>query len=551
MVPRIITAMTREIRGLHEAAYLLAVFTFLSQVLALIRDRAFAYFFGAGSTLDAYFAAFRIPDIVFALITLFVSAYALVPMIAERGGSRTPESRALLGAVLVSFGAVAVVVSGILYVAMPRLVPVLFPGFTVDALTHVTELSRIMLLQPILLGLSSIAASVIQASRQFILYALAPIFYNLGIIAGAIFLYPALGPVGLAWGVVLGAALHFCVQFVPLVASGTGAPTLTEGGLAEVPKVALLSLPRALALSATQVLLLAFAGAASLAGAGSVAALTFAYNLQSVTLSVVGVSYASALFPALAALWAAGEREKFMIETWAAVRHVIFWTLPAITLIIVLRAHIVRVILGAGAFTWDDTRITAALLGAFAVSLAAQAALLVFSRAYYAAHLSRTPIIVNVAATLVAALAAYQGVQWVAHAPTTHYFVESLFRIGDIPGAEVVIIAVLYSLIITAAAIAFGVAYARRFGFDARTLGTALSSFAASVIAAVAAYEMLRVFGPLLPTETFVGILVQGAAAGVAGLVVWALVLLGLKSPELREVIAVVRRFVAGAPRTD
>jgi putative peptidoglycan lipid II flippase len=543
MVKRVLSLMTREVRGLHEAAYVLAAFAFLSQILALVRDRLFALLFGAGATLDAYFAAFRIPDVAFALLTLFVSSFALVPLIAARGGAGSFAARSLIGAVLIVFGMTSIVIATVLFYFMPHIVPLALPGLSEETVLTTVLLSRIILLQPIILGLSSVVASVLQSSSRFFLYALAPIFYNLGIIIGALFLYPSLGVVGLAWGVVLGAALHFLVQLLPLLAMRIPLPRFSQGGFKDIGIVFALSVPRALAVSANQLLLLAFAGAASLATAGSIAVVSFGFNLQSFTLSIVGVSYASALFPSLARLHADGQRAAFTQEVWAVVRHIIFWTAPAIALIVVLRAHLVRVVLGAGAFTWSDTRLTAALLAAFGISLTAQAALLVFSRAYYAAGRSIEPIAVNVLAALAAGILAFTGVSWFQSADVSRYLLEDIFRISGIAGSEVVMIALSYSVVFSLFALIFAWLFARRFGFERRTLTTLILSFGASLIGALAAYGTLQIFGPLLPTETFVGIFAQGAAAGIVGIGVWALALALLGSREFLEVVAILRRF--------
>src|SRR3989344_442345 len=126
MVRRILGVLTREIRGLHEAAYLLAGFAVLSQLLALVRDRTFAHLFGAGPELDAYFAAFRVLDLLFAFLTLFVSSFVLVPLLPAR---EDQEQKSLFGNVLFMFGTAAIIVSALLWILMPRLAPLLFPGF--------------------------------------------------------------------------------------------------------------------------------------------------------------------------------------------------------------------------------------------------------------------------------------------------------------------------------------------------------------------------------------------------------------------------------------
>ncbi|XKT74141.1 MAG: murein biosynthesis integral membrane protein MurJ [Patescibacteria group bacterium UBA2163] len=537
--------MNTQIRGLHETAYLLAIFTFLSQILALVRDRTFAHFFGADAVLDAYFAAFRIPDVVFAFLTLFVSSFALIPLFARRGGSYSESSRRLTGAVLTVFAGISIVVSVLLFIAAPYIVPILFPGFDASLTEVVIQLTRIMLLQPILLGFSSVAASVMQSARKFFLYALAPIFYNVGIIFGAMFLYPALGITGLAWGVVFGAVLHLLVQAMPVLMYDKAlTPRFPHTLWRDVSQVVLLSLPRALALSSQQALLLVFTGIASIAAVGSVSTLSFGFNLQSVPLAVIGVSYAAALFPSLSTLFTNKDYQTFTKEVWAAVRHTIFWITPAVLLMVVLRAQIVRVVLGSGEFTWADTRLTAAILAGFVISLIAQSSILIFSRAYYAAGRSLEPIVINVSAALAASVAAWYGVIWFQNATVWRYFLEDLFRITDTPGSEVLMIALAYSGVMFIAALLFAIIFARRFGFENRTAGSLLFSFAASVIGASAAYIILQVLGPLLPTDTFLGIFTQGAVAGVVGLGVWVGTLIFLGSRDFLEVSTVFYRLI-------
>ena len=535
---RLITLLSREIRGLHEAAYLLAAFTLAAQVLALVRDRTFAHLFGAGPTLDAYFAAFRIPDLVFALLTLFVSSFALVPLLS---GRTREEQGAVIGPVLLAFGVTAVAVTAVLFVTLPTLMPYLIPGFSPTAQMDTIVLSRIMLLQPLLLGLSSIAASVLQASRRFMLFALAPIFYNGGIIVGAALLYPSFGIVGLAWGVVLGAALHLGVQVWPLLV-GEGRLVLSFGNVwRQMRAVVLPSVPRAAALMANQGALVAFVGIASAVSVGAVSALSFGFNLQSVPLSIIGVSYAAALFPALAAAQRAGDQAGFARELWATVRHVAFWLLPATALFIILRAHLVRVVLGSGAFSWDDTRLTAAVLALFVVSLLPQALMLIFSRAYYALGRTWLPIVINVSAAICAALAAILLVAMVAEHPLSRYFVESLLRVGDIPGTAVLMIPLAYTAVMSIAALAFAICTARAVGRGEGVMSSLGISFSASVIGAAATYVALQAFGPLLPTNTFLGIFAQGAGAGTIGLLSWVLVLSLMRSREFGDVVTLMR----------
>lgn len=535
MVRSILALLDREIRGLHEAAYLLAGFSLFSQILALVRDRTFAHYFGAGPELDMYFAAFRVPDATFALLTLFVSSFALIPLFSSRSEG---ERVRVLKSLLFFFGVVAVPLTVIAAYSLDSVMPYFVPGFSPQALEETTMLARVMLLQPVLLGISSIVSSYVQSERKFVLFALAPIFYNIGIIIGALFLYPTMGSIGLAWGVVLGAGLHLAVQLMPLKRqkqSGTGLPFSDLFRQVIVPSV-----PRSAALMANQLLLISYAAIASVIAVGSVSAMTFAFNLQSVPLTVIGLSYASALFPALATLAHKGEWEAYAIEVWATVRHILFWLLPATMFLIVLRAHVVRVVLGSGAFSWDDTRLTAAMLALFCVSLVAQALILVFSRAYYAAGKTLLPILLNVGGALFAGVCAYYAVFVASNVSAVQYFFETLLRVSDVPGTLVLMIPVAYTAAMLLTALLFATLFAVRYGFDSEVLRSVGASFSASVLGALAAYAALQAFGPLLPTNTFIGIFTQGAVAGVIGLSVWAAILALMRSNEFADVRALV-----------
>ena len=169
MVRGIFNKLAAPVRGLHQAAYLLALLTLLSQVLALIRDHIFAHAFGAGEILDMYYAAFNIPNVVFALVASLVSAYVLIPKIADLNKEEAQKLISQTCSFLVIGGGI---ICGILAVFAPQLLFLIYPTFkhSVNAANFVL-LERILLIQPILLGLSGIIMSVTQIHRRFVLRA--------------------------------------------------------------------------------------------------------------------------------------------------------------------------------------------------------------------------------------------------------------------------------------------------------------------------------------------------------------------------------------------
>src|SRR3989344_484002 len=306
MVRRIFNFIYKEIGGLHEAAYLLGIFALLSQVLALARDRLFAHFFGAGAILDTYYTAFKIPDIIFVSTASMVSIYILIPFLTEKSSVSKNAERDFISGIFSAFFLLIVFVSAIAFALTPQFVKIFFPGFIDSAyFNDLILLTRILLLQPIFLGISNLFASITQVHRKFILYALSPILYNFGIIIGIIFLYPIFDFIGLGIGVVLGAVFHLGIQLPFIVKEGFFpkiAAKMIVKKLNDIKKIIFLSLPRTLALSAHQFSLLLLISLASVMTDGSIAVFNFSFNLQSVPLTIIGVSYSVAAFPTLVRL---------------------------------------------------------------------------------------------------------------------------------------------------------------------------------------------------------------------------------------------------------
>lgn len=543
MVRRVLTLVYQEIRGLHQAAYILAFFTFGSQLLALVRDRLLASQFGAGGELDLYYAAFRIPDLLFVLFASTLSVYVLLPFVNEYiSQEKATEARQFLSEIfslfLLLYSAVAVVI----WVLAPYIVPVVFPGL-IESQTTVVALLRILLLQPLLLGVSSLFGVITQLNSRFVLYALSPILYNVGIIFGVVVLYPLLGLTGLVWGVVLGALLHLLVQ-VPLVRQSALAFGVTlKLSWSTIWRVLSVSIPRAFTLSLGQLVLLALVGAASVMSVGSVSVFQFAYNLQSVPLAIIGVSYSVAAFPALSRLWSEQKQTDFVQHILSALRHIIFWSVPVIALIIVLRAQVVRVVLGGGEFDWQDTRLTAAVLAILAISLTAHAIHLLLVRAFYAGGNTRTPLWITLAGSVVSVAAALGGYHLYLASPILEQFLTSLMRIRDVEGGEVIMLAAGYSFGMLVQTFVMALAAKLYLGlWYGNLLKRIAKALTAAVVGGCAAYLALNFIVDGINPETFMGILLQGAVGGVAGLTGTVLAYYGLAATELDEIYRSVRQ---------
>lgn len=543
MVKKLLSLFSREWTGLHEAAFLLGLFALLSQVLALFRDRLLAHLFGASQTLDIYYAAFRIPDFIFATVASFVSALVLIPLLTKKAGESEARAKKFLNDTFTVFFVILVAVSVGIFVAMPTLVHSLFPSYEGETYTNLVVTSRLLLLSPILLGISNLLGSVTQMLHKFFAFALAPLLYNIGIIVGAVFFYPSFGLIGLAWGVVLGAFLHFFVNFVISSRNGFMLNVSFRPSFKDIWEVITVSLPRTIGLSANQIALLVLIAMAAKLDDGSITVFNFAFNLQSVPLAIIGVSYATAAFPGLSKHFAESDMKQFLEKILTATRHVIFWSLPVLVLMIVLRAQIVRTILGSGSFDWTATRLTAAALAIFTVSVVAQSVGLLFVRGFYATGNNRIPLFVNVTSAVVIILSGYGLLALFSSSQSFQYFIESLLRVQDIPGVSVLMLPLAYSvgLLINTALLIY--LFRQRFGkFLSPIKETLMNGSFASLIAGFVSYEFLEVLGLYLNLNTFLGIFTQGFVAGVAGLLTWWLILELMKDEEIRDVRTALHR---------
>ena len=346
---------------------------------------------------------------------------------------------------------------------------------------------------------------------------------------------------GLAWGVILGALMHVLIQLPSARSDGffQRFPALRE------PKAlwttVTISLPRALSLSMNQITFIGLTAFAGYLAPGSIAVFMFAFNLQAVPLAIIGASYSVAAFPALAASIAKGQTEEFISLISTAAKYVLFWSLPATALVIVLRAHIVRVILGSGAFDWTDTRLTAAAFALFSISLVAQGIMLLIVRGYYAAGRTFIPFLVS-SFMLVATLSLAALSIFVLKADIIRTFVERMLRVQELPGTAVLGLPFVYAAVTIVASIVMVLHFEYRFGgFIHRTLRACMEAFFAAIAAGSGAYVFLFVISPFIVPSTSVSIFIQGLTAGIFGIVIATLAYFAVGSRELAEVFASAR----------
>jgi len=535
---KIFRIFSKKYGNISQAALLLGSFAFLSQILGLFRDRSIAHFIGPSSELDAYYAAFRIPDLIFVSIASLVSVTVLIPFILERmsGEEVTGESKKFLNDVFTVFFCGIALVALVFFFLMPKLAPLVAPGFSPSMQEKVIELSRIMLLSPVLLGLSNLFGTVTQIFRKFFLYALSPLFYNLGIIIGVLFFYPLLGVKGLAVGVVLGAVMHFIIQAVSAYSAGFAPAFSFNVDFTNIKKTIKVSLPRTLGLSCNNIALISIVYFASYLNTGSISVFNLSLNLQSVPLGIIGLSYAVAAFPALTQSYTGGNLGEFSNHLKSAARAIIFWSLPVTFLFIVLRAQIVRVILGSGSFSWENTRLVAAALAVFSISILAQGLIALFARVYYAGGNTKRPLLINFCSSVSIVVFSFVLLKVFNNYESFRYFIESILKVSDIPGTEVLMLPLAYSFgtIINFLLLLFFIKrdFMPKEQFISKTFFECLS---ASFFMGVISYLCLNALSPIFGTVTFWGIFLQGLISGALGILGGVVMLSAFESEELKE----------------
>jgi putative peptidoglycan lipid II flippase len=503
-------------RTITSAAIVLALATLASRFLGLLRDRLLAGHFGAGDTLDIYYAAFRIPDLVYNLLILGALSAGFIPVFVSMWNKNGEDDKAawrFVSSILNILAVAMLVLGGIFFIFAPYLMKFITPGFGGEKLNLTVQMSRLMFLSPILLGISSVWGGVLQSLKRFFVFSLTPIFYNLGIIFGILFLVPRFGIFGLAWGVVLGALLHMAIQLPTILNLGFRFRLFFDLKDEGVRRLSLVMIPRILDLAISQLNFVAITVLASGLAAGSLAVFNLAYNIWGFPLGIFAAPLAIAAFPTLAQNVAAKSHKIFAQNFSATFRQILFLIIPSSALYIVLRAQIIRVILGTGKFNWTDTVLTINTLQFLALSLFAEALNLLLIRSFFAHQDTKTPL-------------------WLG-------LISSVFRIGG---------AWFFSRYLGVAGLALGYALGGIFLFlllwiflrrkagglnEREILKSSGKIIVASAVAAAAAYLNLQILAEFLNTHSFVGIFTQGLIAGLAGIIVYFSAGLLLRSPEM------------------
>lgn len=392
--------------SIKGATGILVVTLFLSNILGMLRDHFLAQKIPT-SLLDTYYAAFRIPDLVFNIFILGAISAAFIPVFTNYRKKNQEEAWHVANSflnIIVLFLALSIV---ILFFIMPNLIDLFYQSFSEEKRQLTTQIARWLLLSPLLFSLSYLMSGILNSFKRFFVYSLSPLIYNFSIIIATLVFADKMGVKGVVLGVVIGAFLHFIIQLPIAIKLGFRYKFVFDRNHPGVKEIITLMIPRSIGLGSMQAMLLIYSILAAGIGAGSIAIFNLADNIQTMPTVVFATSIATAIFPALSESSAKKDKRDFINYFIKGVRAIIYTIVPISIGVILLRAQIVRLILGSGQFNWNDTVNTANVLGIFSVSLLAQGLIPLFSRTFYALHDTKNPTIISIISIFIGVILAY------------------------------------------------------------------------------------------------------------------------------------------------
>jgi putative peptidoglycan lipid II flippase len=534
VVNKLLASKSKTLAG---AAIILGATSLMSRLLGLVRERMIAHNFGASDLTDIYYISFRLPDLVYNLLVLGAISSAFIPIFSGYlAKNEKKEAWRMASGVLNLLVLSLLVILVFLFIFAPWVLPGVINLFekggqaerelSAENIALIVKMTRLMLVSPLLLGISAIVGAILNSFKRFVAFSLAPIFYNLGIILGATLGVKFFGIFGLAYGVILGSLLHVLIQLPVVIKLGWKMKFWLDWKHEGVIKVLKLMGPRVLGLAINQVNLLVISFIALSLKEGSLTSFNYANNIQSFPLGVFAISFSVAAFPTLSALASKERMDKFIKVFSKAFRQIIFYLVPAGVLLLVLRAQIVRVVLGTGEFDWEDTIFTAQSLGFFALSLFAQGLIFLLVRSFYALKNTFIPFVAGlIGAVINVGLGLLFAARW---------------------GILGLVIAFSISSILQMLILLFILHLRLKDLDDVRIMRSVLKIGTAAFVGGLAAYLSLYLFVATLDisTRTFYGIFLQGLFAGVIGLLVYLGFALMIRSEEAIEFYkAMVRNF--------
>jgi len=538
MIKRFFNSQTKTVTF---AAGLLSLSALASRFLGLIRDGLLAGHFGAGIETDIYFAAFRIPDFVYNFIIVGGITIAFMPLFSEYYAKDEKKSWEMTSNLLNVFSFFLIVAGAIFFIFTPWLMKIITPGFSEESLKITSTLTRLMFLSPIFFGISSIFSGILHYFNRFLVYSLAPILYNIGIIIGILFFVPRFGIIGLAIGVVFGAFLHLAIQIPSVLLCGFKYKPVFNFRNPALKEIFRLMIPRSFSIGAQQLNLFIITGIASTLVSGSIAIFNFSNNIYHIPIGIFGTSFAIASFPVLSRAWAQGDKKEFFEKFCSTFCQIIFFVIPASALIFLLRAELVRVVLGSlgpGKFDWYATKLTAASLGIFSISIIASSLISFICRVFFSFKDTKTPTIITGLGVILNIFLSFYLTKTLQG---TNFFRDFLVESLDLQGLSnisVIGLSLAFSMAAIFQIILLLVFLYKKVGdFGVKEILKSINKILiATFLASLSAYFARLFVNNYLDLQTFKGVFLQGFSVGLTGVLIYILISFFLKSEELKTI---------------
>ena len=546
MIARFFNSQTKTITF---AAGLLAFSALASRILGLIRDGLLAGYFGAGLETDVYFTAFRVPDFVYNFLIVGGLSIAFLPLFSEYYSQDKEKAWKMASNILNVFLVALAVLSFIFFLFTPYLISIIAPGFGPEARKLAVSLTRLLFLSPIIFGISNIFSSILHYFNRFLVYSVAPVLYNLGIIFGILFLSPRFGIFGVGIGVIIGALLHLAIQIPSAIGCGFRYLPLFNIKHPALKEVIQLMIPRSFSVGAQQINLIVITAIASTLGVGSIAIFNFSNNLYYIPIGIFGISFALASFPRLSKAWTEGKKEEFLEDFSSVFRQILFLVIPTSVLMFLLRAQLVRIILGSlgpGRFGWQDTRLTAACLGVFSIGIFASALIPFICRAFFSFKDTKTPTFIAVGGVTLNIFLSVVFTSILESHGIFYNFIAGILDISDIKNISVVGLPLAFSISVIFQFILLLYFLVKKIeGMKTKEILSSLQKIIfATAVSVVFVLLVIHIVAGFVNMHTFRGVFLQLLFGGGAGIVTYAVLSFVLKMPELGIIkLAVVKQF--------
>jgi putative peptidoglycan lipid II flippase len=391
---------TRRQTNIFSAAAVISAMVALSRILGLVRNRVLAHFFST-EEISLYFAAFRLPEIVFNILVFGAISAAFIPTFTGYLTKKRQEARHLASTTLTLALIVFLILSTLVFFLARPFYQLMLVDFNELKIQKVVFLARVLLLAQGFFLISYFLTGILESLQRFLIPALAPIFYNLSIILGTIIFSNRFGILGPVIGAVVGAFIHCFIQIPLTLALGMKPKISFDFFHPGIRKMINLASPRIIELAIIELRKSLELFLAYLISSSAYAWFTFAGSLQLLPVALFGTSIARATLPTLSSLAIKKDMESFRKTFLASFHQILFFALPTSVFLVVLRIPMVRLAFGAARFTWQSTVETGYALSVFSLSVFSQSLNLLLSRGFYALYKTKTAVKVSVGCILI------------------------------------------------------------------------------------------------------------------------------------------------------